>query len=262
MNPPVGKFNTRSGLRLFASFATPAFAAGTQSARTIVRTRTGRDEQATAIRDGRIARGIQLVALIACVSLAGCSLLGGKKTMPTQYAPAVRAQADAAWPNVNWQLALARVQVAHPYDSLRIAVRPSPQELQIYKGATWAQKPGDMIEASLLRVLEDSGKVHAVARSDSGIKADYRLLLDVRRFESDYAGQTLPRATIEINAKLVHALDADVVASQTFVQAEPAAGTDVAQVVEAFDRALARVDHDIAGWALETGVMHGRGAKH
>lgn len=201
------------------------------------------------------------LALVGCVALAGCSLLGGKKTVPTQYAPTAQVQSDAAWPHVDWQLAIGRVQAAHPYDSLRIAVRPSPQELQVYKGATWAQKPADMVEATLLRTLEDSGKVHAVARSDSGIKADYRLLLDIRRFEADYAGQATPRATIEISAKMIHADDADVLASQTFVQAEPASGTGVAQVVEAFDRALARVDHDIAGWALQSGALHGRGAR-
>lgn len=199
-----------------------------------------------------------MIALaFAFATLAGCSLLGGKKDAPTLYAPLPTAQADAAWPAVDWQLVVSGVQVAQPFDTTRIAVRPSPAELQVYKGAQWAQRPGEMLERAVLRVLEDSGKLPAAARAGSGVNADYRLVLDLRRFESDYAGRAVPSATIEVNAKLLHAQDADVVASRTFLLAEPAAGAGVPEVVDAFERGLGRVSRDIAGWALTTGRAHG-----
>lgn len=202
--------------------------------------------------------GVRLVALaVALATLAGCSLLGGKKDAPTLYAPQPAARADAAWPAVDWQLVVSAVQVAQPFDTTRIAVRPSPAELQVYKGAQWAQRPGEMLERAVLRVLEDSGKLPAAARAGSGVNADYRLVLDLRRFESDYAGRATPNATIEVNAKLLHAQDADVVANRTFLLAEPAAGTSVPEVVDAFERGLGRVSHDIAGWVLTSGRAHG-----
>lgn len=197
------------------------------------------------------------IAFALAVSIGGCSLLGGKKDGPTLYAPQPAAQADAAWPSVDWQLVLPAVQVARQLDSVRIAVRPSPSELQVYKSAQWAQRPGEMLERAVLRVLEDSGKLPAAARAGSGVNADYRLLLDLRRFESDYAGRAVPSATIEVNAKLLHAQDPDVVASRTFLLAEPAAGTGVPEVVDAFERGLGRVSRDIAGWALTSGRAHG-----
>lgn len=201
-----------------------------------------------------------LAGLLAAAVLSGCSLLGGRKNAPTTYAPQPALQADPAWPAVRWQLALAQVQSARPVDSARIAVRPVPQELEVYKDANWAQRPAEMLERALLRVLEDSGKIPAVARVGSGVNADYRLLLDVRRFESDYAGASTPRAVIEVNAKLMHAQDRDVVASRTFLHAEPAGATDVARVVDAFERGLGRVSRDIAGWTLTTGQSHERTA--
>jgi cholesterol transport system auxiliary component len=105
----------------------------------------------------------------------------------------------------------------------------------------------------VLRTLEDSQKIAAVARQGSGIAADYKLEMDLRRYEADYAGGAVPAATIEVNAKLLRSIDQDVVASRTFLQAVPAAGTDTALVAQAFGQALAAIGHDIAGWTLASG---------
>ena len=195
-------------------------------------------------------------------ALGGCSILGGKQKEPTTlYAPDPRVQADPSWPSVDWQLSISNPEAARMVDSLRIAVRPSPEEVQVYKGASWAKMPTDMVEDAVLRALEDSGKIPAVARQGSGIAADYKLVMDLRRFESVYAGGATPNATIEINAKLLHSAGGqDVVASRTFVQSVPANSTAVADVVDAFNRGLGQVAHDVAGWTLVSGDAHQRAA--
>ena len=203
--------------------------------------------------------GLAVIAMI--VLLAGCSILGGSQQEPiTLYAPDPRVQADPSWPSADWQLSVSRPEAARMIDRLRIAVRPSPEELQVYKGASWAKSPSDMLEDAVLRALEDSGKIPAVARQGSGIAADYKLVMDIRRFESDYVGGATPSATIEINAKLLHTTDQDIVGARTFLHAQPAAGTEVNQVVDAFSRSLATVGHDVAGWVLVTGDAHERSA--
>ena len=193
-------------------------------------------------------------ALLVATTLAlpACSLLGGKKAPPSQFAPIAQAAPDPSWPRVDAALLIAPVQIERPYDSVRIAVRPTPQELQVYKDGVWAQRPAEMLTASLLRTFEASGKLRAVARNGSGVNAGYRLLLDVRRFEADYAGAAVPSATIEVRATLLRSEAADVVATQSFLQVEPASGTAVPQVVDAFDRALGRVDREIVGWTLRS----------
>jgi len=206
--------------------------------------------------------GKSLAATLALVMVAGCSSILGSKTPSTIYAPEPRVAADPSWPGVTWQLALAHPDAARVLDSLRIAVRPTPGELEVYKGASWAKTPTEQIEDALLRTLEDSQKIPAVARQGSGIAADYNLLTEVRRFEADYAGNAVPAATIEINAKLVHVPDQDVVASRTFLQAVPAGGIDTASVAQAFGTALGTISHDIAGWTLATGAAHVHSGKH
>ena len=137
-------------------------------------------------------------------------------------------------------------------DSQRIAVRPVPGEVEVYRGATWAKSPSEQVQDTVLHALEDSGKV-AVARQGSGIAAAYRLEMDLRRYEADYAGGAVPAATVEIYSKLLRSRAQPVAASRTFVQTVPAGATDVASVAQAFSQALGAISGQIAGWTLVTG---------
>ncbi len=203
---------------------------------------------------------LAVAALLATV-LAGCaSILGGESDPTTIYSPDPRPVLDPALPTVSWQLALGSTSGARTVDSYRIAVRPTPGEIQVYRGASWARTPGEMLQSTVLRALEDSGKIASVARQGTGVAADYRLVIDLRRFEADYAGNAVPAATIEFNAKLIHGVDQAIVASRTFLQTQPATGTDVPQVVAAFDRALGNVSGELAAWVLVSGDEHQRQA--
>lgn len=210
-------------------------------------------------RWSRAATAAALVALV--LAMSGCaSLLGGGGEPATIYAPDVRVapETSSQWPRVGWRLVVSRVYGDRHADSLRIAVRPTPNEVQVYKGAQWARSPGDMVEDTVLHALEDSGAIAEVARQGSGLAADYRLLLDLRRFESDYADGATPQATIEITAKLLHIKDQQLAGARTFEQAVPAGGTAVPAVVDAFEQGLQAVGGELAGWALTTGDAYER----
>ena len=202
------------------------------------------------IRLNRIALAVLLAAL------AGCSSLLGPKDTPTIFAPEIAATADPAWPSVTWPLGTVRPTSARILDGTRIAVSPVPGELQVYKSALWARTPPEMLEETVLRMLEDSGKIPAVARQGSGIGAEDRLVMDIRHFESDYSGGGTPSAVIEVNAKLLHVSDQSVAGSRTFRQVQPAAGIEVGRVAEAFGQALGTISREVAGWTLATGNEH------
>lgn len=202
------------------------------------------------------------LAGLALLVLAGCVASGGSRNGAAVYALDPRVPADPAWPTVSWQLSVTSPVAARMIDSLRVAVRPAPNEFRVYKDANWAKRPSDMLEDALLRTLEDSGRIAAVARQGSGIGADYKLVLDLRRFESDYRQPgDVPAATIEFNAKLLHARDQQVIATRTFLQAQPAASTAVPDVVAAFEQALGAVSHELAGWVLASGAAHAPDAR-
>ncbi len=197
---------------------------------------------------------LRMLVVASFAVLSACSVLGsGQRDPVTIYAPQIRIAPDPAWPSVNWQLAIVSPTAARVVDSPRIAVRPVPGEIQVYKGVSWSQPPSEMLESLLLQGFEDSGKIAAVARSGTGIGATYRLVMDLRRFEADYAGGTTPSAVIELNAKLLDVQGQRVVASRTFNQTRPASGTDVLQVTQAFDQALEQLGRDVIGWTLASG---------
>ena len=200
------------------------------------------------------------LAAVLLAALAGCSSLLGPKDTPTIFAPEIATTADPAWPVATWPLGTVRPTSARILDGTRIAVSPVPGELQVYKSAMWARTPPEMLEETVLRMLEDSGKIPAVARQGSGIGAEYRLVMDIRHFEADYAGGSTPSAVIEVNAKLLHVPDQSIAGSRTFRQAQPAAGTDVALVAAAFGQAIGAISREVAGWTLATGNAHQRQA--
>lgn len=199
-----------------------------------------------------------LAVLLA--ALTGCGSLLGPKDTPTIYAPGIAATADPAWPTATWPLGTVRPTSARILDGTRIAVSPVPGELQVYKSALWARTPPEMLEETVLRLLEDSGKIAAVARQGSGIGAEYRLVMDIRHFEADYAGGSSPSAVIEVNAKLLHMPDQSMAGSRTFRHAQPATGAEVPRVAEAFGQALGTLSREVAGWTLATGNEHQRRA--
>ncbi len=199
---------------------------------------------------GSIARPTAL--LLAMALLSGCSILPKKQSI-TLYAPQPQIEADAAWPSVDWQLQIPRPYADAALDSERILVRPQPGELQVYKGAAWAQAAPDLVHDVLLRAFADSGRLRGVARRGEGVNATYELLLDLRRFESDYSGGDAPTVRIELGARLVHNADNRVVVARAFAANVPANGTTIAQVNRAFEQALDDTATQLIGWTLSEG---------
>ena len=194
------------------------------------------------------------LALLAA-GITACGILPKKQPLAL-YAPEARVNVDPGWPTVSWQLQVPRPHADELVDSPRIVVRPLPGELQVYKGAVWAQPAPDLLQDTLLRAFEDSGRIAGVARRGSGIAGDYELLLDLRRFESDYAGGASPSAVIEVGAKLVATRSNSVIANRTFRQAGASPSTDITAVARAFDQSLGAISSEIVGWTLVEGQRH------
>lgn len=201
----------------------------------------------------RRSRTLRACALaLALLPLAGCGVLPKHEPIAL-YRPEAVVATDPAWPQANWQLRIARPYADDAHDSARILVRPQPGELQVYKGAAWTQPAPDLVLDTLLRAFGDSGRVAGVGRRGEGVGADYELLLDLRRFEADYADEARPTARIALGARLVRNDDDRVVASRVFEADAPADGTAVTAVDRAFAQGLGAVTTQLIGWTLDEG---------
>lgn len=199
-------------------------------------------------------RRLRLASVLLGGLLCGCSSLlgGGDPPQATRvYDPAPRLQPDPTWPPVRWSLSIAASGDSALLDSQRMLVNPGGDELQTYRSVLWARTPASMVESAVLRTLEDSGKILGVARSGSGQAADYRLLLDVHRFQADVGGR--PAVQIEVGAKLLQVDAMAIVGSRRFRVLQASAGNDAAALADAFATGLGTLGRDIAGWTLATG---------
>lgn len=182
--------------------------------------------------------------------LAGCGSIGGPRTEVTVYSPATAVTVDPSWPEVDWSLSVG-VQAANAMlDSPRIAVRPTANELQTYKGARWADNAPDLLQTALVEAFEDSGRIPSVMRVGGGSsRGDYGLFVEVRQFETVYEDGT-PAAVIEVQARLVKLRGGGLVASQRFRHAVPGRTPEVDDMVAAFGDAMSALGTDLVTWTL------------
>lgn len=190
------------------------------------------------------------------LALAGCLSVGDSPNI-TVYSPQVRPLVAADAPNVPWSLVVMAPQSSDALDSVRIAVRPQPGTLQVYRGAAFSDPVPDMLQRLLVEGFEDSGRIGAVGRQASGVRGDFALYLDIRHFEAVYADRSQPPAVVlEVHAKLMGNPSSRVLASRTFRIERAAAGEEVPELMPAFESALGEMVGEVVGWTLASGQQH------
>jgi cholesterol transport system auxiliary component len=193
---------------------------------------------------------IRAIALLGATTLlAGCAAIGGPKTEVKVYAPASSVTVDPAWPAVGWQLSVGTSAANQMLDSSRIAVRPTPDRFQVYKGAAWADDAPELLQTALVEGFEDSGKLVSVGRFGGGARGDAGLLVEVRAFETVYVDGR-PEAVIEVQARLFEFRGGGPVASRRFRHAVPGASPEVDDMVAAFGTAMSALTTDLVAWTL------------
>ncbi|HLS83336.1 MAG TPA: ABC-type transport auxiliary lipoprotein family protein [Arenimonas sp.] len=190
----------------------------------------------------------RLVALASALVLTGCMGLGGPKTVVQVYAPTTSVQIDPAWPEVDWSLAIGTPVASQMIDTTRIAVRPSPDQIQAYKGARWADSAPEMLQTALVQTFEDSGRFRSVMRLGGSGRGEYLLLTEIRHFETAYRGGR-PTVVVDVQAKLIQR-GAGRVASHRFRQEVVPASPEVDDIAPAFGQAMSALAAELIGWSL------------
>jgi cholesterol transport system auxiliary component len=195
-----------------------------------------------------------LLALLMALPLAGCISLIKEPDPIAVYALSPQLPDNATLPTVNWSLTVIRPNAVAFLDSNRIAVRPEPNVLQVYKGANWSESLPDLVQANLVQALENSGRIKSVSRQNSGVPAEVAMLVDIRQFESVYAaGAKIPDAVIQMHVKVLEYPSNRVIAAQTFSVIVPSASKDIPDVVQAFESGLNTVNADIIAFTMANG---------
>lgn len=199
-----------------------------------------------------------LVPALAGVALAACAALGGKPTPFSIHSLAVPAfDAPQAAP-VDWQLQVLLPQASSALDSARIAVMPTPGVLEVYPAVRWRDPAPRLLRSLVVQAFDASGRITGVSGAQTGLTADYALAIDLHDFQAEIeSGGT--RAAIRLQARLFDLQSNRILATHAFAATAPAAGSDAAGAVAAFDDALADLLPALVDWTIATGnAAHAR----
>jgi cholesterol transport system auxiliary component len=190
----------------------------------------------------------------AAAALPGCTgIIPGTGEGPQLYVLTPKTTFAPDLPKVDWQL-LVDVPIAPAeIDTDRIVLQRTPYTVDRFANAAWPDRAPLMVQTLLVESFESTGKITAIARESVGLRADYVLKPELRKFTAVYDTPTGgPLASIILNVRLVKMPARAIIAQQTFDSRERARQNEMEAIIEAFDVALGKVLKRTIEWTLTT----------
>ena len=200
-------------------------------------------------------RRLSVFALVTALSgCAGLTSLNSAATPTDLYLLTPKSTFDPPLPRLRQQIVVAEPTATAAVSTDRIAVQPSPFEVEYLPRARWVDRAPLIIQALLIESYENSGRVDAVGRSAIGLSADYIIVTDVREFQArvpDGAPEDSPlQAQVRLNIKIVYTELDRIIASNSFERTVTTASDDTKDVVAAFDQALGSTMRNAVEWSI------------
>jgi len=190
------------------------------------------------------------------LALTGCASLLGLGPAPHLYRVTLKSTYPVNLPHLSGQLLVDVPSAPAGLDTARIALSRSAVSIDYFADSEWIDRVPLMVQTALLDSFESSGAITAIDREAIGLRADLILKTDIRHFEALYDSRDRPpEVWVEISARLVDPSGRDVVAHASFERRKQARGSDIAQIVPAFDDALGGVMEDIVGWTVRSPAL-------
>ena len=193
------------------------------------------------------------------LALMGCASLVGLGPAPHLYRVTPKSTYPANLPHPAGQLLVDVPLAPAGLDTARIALSRSAVSIDYFADSEWIDRVPLMIQTGLLDSFENSKAITAIDRESVGLRADLILKTEIRHFEALYDSRDgPPEAWVAISARLVDPSGRDVVAHAAFERRKQAEGSDIAQIVLAFDEALGGVMEDIVLWTVRNPAFLGK----
>ena len=190
-------------------------------------------------------------SMIGLVLLGGCvDLLPGGGPAAKLYNLTPKSTYSDNLPTVNWQLVVEMPISAETLNTPRIALSRAPLTLDYYGDARWSERAPVMVQTLLVESFENTGRIVAVARKSTDLRADYVLKTDLREFQAKYSGEGPPIVFVRLNAKLIKMPQRTIIASFRSERRVQAVSIKLIDVIHSFDQALGKVIKDVVEWAL------------
>lgn len=128
-------------------------------------------------------------------------------------------------------------------DTEKIAIVSADGSLSALTDGQWSDAVVRIVQTAIVRGLEDSKAFAGVSRPLEELAADFRLAIDVRRFQIG-AGQA---SEVELGGKIIDS-KGRIVAAEVFRSLAPIGATDAAAAVAGFDQAMGKAGPELIAW--------------
>ena len=193
----------------------------------------------------RAARPI--LAVMASVLVSGCALLGAASTPATTYDLTAPDVPTAGLGSSAAHLLVPEPEAIGVLEGDKIVVRAEPGVLSFLAGSQWQANLPTLVQARMVEVLQESGRVRAVGRPGDDQLTSHQLLIEIRSFEVDAASNA---AVVDVFCRVMNDRDGRILASASFKSVTPVADSDAAGFVAALDAGFDAVAIDILRWTL------------
>ena len=185
--------------------------------------------------------------------LVGAALASGCTVFPNPEPPRVMDLAvTVSAPKANTIPASLRVDTPYasePFNGSRILAKPTPMELRAYEGIRWRDTAPVLVRDTLVHSLRESGLFTNVITDTNPAQADLSLVTELSAFHSETPAAG-PQVVIELHLQMIHSRSRTSLCTRTLRIVEPASGTSVDQIVEAFGTAGSILATRVIEWAM------------
>ncbi len=141
-------------------------------------------------------------------------------------------------------------------DSEKISIVSADGALSALTDGQWSDSVVRIVQTALIRGLEDSKAFAGVSRPMEELGSDFRLAIDVRKFQIGPG----PVAEIEFGGKIIDG-QKRIVAAQVFRSSAPVAAADAPAAVAGFDQAMDKAGPELIAWVARVVAKQSAAAK-
>jgi cholesterol transport system auxiliary component len=186
-----------------------------------------------------------MIATMFLILLTGCST----KMTPLKVYTLQNPEVENAYQGSNQTqtIKVMQPQSLKEVMSQKMHFSYSPTEQGAYLNSKWSNDLGKLVQGTVIHTLQSSGMFKGVVSYASTLQADYRLESTVFDFSHHVRGSA-SHAIVSIQFTLVSAHTGKLVKSKRFSYSEATKTTDAEGYVEATNKALERLSHDLLLW--------------
>jgi len=205
---------------------------------------------------------MKLISICLCLTLlTGCSLFPQPGESVVKYVLDPVKSNTMSFSGRHSQIVVEVPTLYPPLDNARVAVKPTPQQMDYLADVEWADRLGGLIQDSIIYSLENTERFKMVGRPADGATADYALRLEVRKFYIDDITATKGGvATIEYRVDLMTFPGREVISSRSIEKRVRCPVDGVDGLMQTLNTAQIQATKDLISWLFT--ALSQKGKKH